>query len=122
MKDLINWFEIPAIKIERAAKFYGKLLNLDLKVVDCGSEKYVFFPEKGVTVPGMISQAEGFNPSENGVILYFNAANKLDELISRTVEAGGEVVMNKCQIEAEGRGCFALIKDTEGNRIGLYAA
>lgn len=122
MKDLINWFEIPAVKIERAAKFYSKLLNLDLKVVDCGPEKYVFFPEKGVTVPGMISQAEGFNPSENGVILYFNAADELDELISRTLIAGGEIIRSKCKIEAEGRGYFALIKDTEGNRIGLYAA
>ena len=35
-------------------------------------------------------------------------------------ENGGEVVKGVTKIEAEGRGSFALVLDTEGNKVGLY--
>ena len=44
MQKLIEWVEIPAADFERAVKFYGSVLNLELKIVDCGKEKMACFP------------------------------------------------------------------------------
>lgn len=120
MKSLINWFEIPAKDINRAAEFYNALFALKMEVVDCGPESYVFFPEENFAVSGMISQAPEFHPGPDGPILYFHAFGRIDSLISAAEAAGGKILRGKTKIEVEGRGSFALIQDTEGNRIGLY--
>ena len=121
MKNLINWFEIPATDFSRALNFYEKLFGYDLKVCDYETEKMAFFPEKEFGNCGMISQAKGFNPSEDGVVIYFDATNIIDSLINKVTELGGKILKDKCKIDAEGRGHFALIKDSEGNRIGFYS-
>jgi len=121
MKNLITWFEIPAKDFKRAVNFYEKLLGHKLKIYECETEKMAFFPEKDFGNCGMISQAKGFNPSEDGVVIYFDATDNLDDLILRTKKAGGKILKDKCKIEAEGRGHFALVKDSEGNRIGYYS-
>jgi len=122
MNKLVNWFEIPAVDFDRAVGFYGGLFEVDLSICDCGEEKMAFFPEEGTAVPGMISLAKGFNPSVDGVVLYFTADGRLEEMVAKAVELGGEVLTPPTKIEADNRGSFALVKDTEGNRIGFYAA
>jgi uncharacterized protein len=39
MKKLISWVEIPTENFEKAVKFYGSLLKINLEVIDCGKEK-----------------------------------------------------------------------------------
>lgn len=121
-KTLINWFEIPAVDFERAVKFYSVFLGYKLEVCDWGEEKMAFFPENECNIGGAVSWAKDFNPSEDGVVIYFNAGTKLDEMLSNLENLGGSIIRGKTKIEAEGRGHFALIKDSEGNRIGLYEA
>ena len=116
MRKLISWVEIPATNIERAAKFYGKVLNLEIQVIDFGKEKMACFPNG----EGAISQAPDFNPSPNGVLVSFDTEKGLNSALDIVVENGGEIVQSKTKIEAEGRGYFALIIDTEGNKVGLY--
>jgi hypothetical protein len=116
MKKLLSWVEVPATKIERAAEFYSKVLNLEIQVMDFGSEKMACFPGG----EGAISQAPDFRPSENGVLVSFNAGEDLNSVLNLVIENGGKIVQNKTKIEAEGRGYFALIIDTEGNKVGLY--
>ena len=121
MKNLINWFEIPAINFKRAINFYEKVFDLKLKICEYETEKMAFFPEKKFSNCGMISQAKDFIPSADGVVIYFDATDKIDELITKVRTAGGSILTDKCKIEADGRGHFALVKDSEGNRIGLYS-
>lgn len=116
MRKLISWVEIPATDIERATKFYSKVLNLDIQVMDFGKEKMACFPNG----EGAISLAPGFNPSKNGVLVSFNTEKDLNAVLKIVAENGGEIVQSKTKIEAEGRGYFALIVDTEGNKVGLY--
>ena len=115
-RDLIAWIEIPTTNFENTVEFYQKLLSVELKTHDYGSEKMAFLPEDS----GAISQAPGFVPSENGVLVSFNAGAKLDEMLNMITENGGSIVQPKTKIEAENRGYFALFKDPEGNRLGLY--
>lgn len=116
MRKLISWVEISATDIERATKFYGRVLNLDLKVLDFGKEKMACFPNG----EGAICQTADFNPAKNGVLVSFDAGKDLNAALAIVAENGGEIVQPKTTIEAEGRGYFALIIDTEGNKVGLY--
>lgn len=117
---MINWFEIPATDIDRAIKFYSRLFQIDISKIDCGTEKMGFFPED-FQVGGMISKAAKFNPSRDGVIIYFEGGENLEDKLEEVEKLGGQIVMPKTKIEAENKGYFALILDSEGNRIGLYS-
>lgn len=121
MKIRINFFEIPATDFKRAVAFYNGLLGVELRECDMGDEKMAFFPEDDVNIGGAVSLAKGFDPSTDGVVVYFDAGDGMDDLIAKTVELGGGVLTGKTPIDAEGRGYFALLKDTEGNRFGLYS-
>ncbi len=116
MRKLISWVEIPVTDIERATKFYSKILNLEFQVMDFGNEKMACFPNG----EGAISQAQDFNPSKNGVLVSFDTEKDLNVVLEIVRENGGEIVQSKTKIQAEGRGYFALIIDTEGNKVGLY--
>lgn len=116
MRKLISWVEIPATDIERAVNFYNKVLNIEIQVLDFGKEKMACFPNG----EGAISQAPDFNPSKNGVLVSFDTEKELNTVLKIVTENGGTIIQSKTKIEAEGRGYFALIVDTEGNKIGLY--
>lgn len=116
MRKLISWVEIPAMDIERAVNFYNKVLNIEIQVLDFGKEKMACFPNG----EGAISQAPDFNPSKNGVLVSFDTEKELNTVLKIVTENGGTIIQSKTKIEAEGRGYFALIVDTEGNKIGLY--
>ena len=116
MRKLISWVEIPALDIKRATKFYSVILNLELTVMDFGDEKMACFPGG----EGAICQTPDFKPSKQGTLVSFDAGKDLNSTLKAVTENGGEVVQPKTKIEAEGRGYFALILDTEGNKVGLY--
>lgn len=116
MKKFIEWVEIPATDFQRAVSFYNAVFQLDLKTMDCGTEKMAFFPGG----EGAISLAQGFLPSKNGVLVSIGTGDHLDETIQRIIDLGGEITRSKTKIEAEGRGFFATFIDSEGNQLGLY--
>lgn len=123
MKKLIAFFEIPVTDFYRAVDFYETVLNVKLPVYECGQEKMACFNEGDETV-GAISQSPDllpdFTPSEKGVLIHFNTED-IAATLQRVVQKGGKVVIPRKKIEAECGGYFAVIADTEGNRIGIYA-
>lgn len=121
MKNLISFFEIPATDISRAVNFYNELFGFEIKISDCGEEKMAFFPGEDNNVCGAISQAKNFEPSAQGVLIHFDVTGRIDDLITKVPELGGKIVMGKTQIVPEDQGCFALVLDSEGNRIGLHS-
>ena len=119
MKTLIAFFEIPASDFRRSVEFYKAVMGVQLLVAECGDEKMACFVQEGQTV-GAVSYAPDFRPSEHGVLIHFRC-DDLDASLQRVVEQGGQVVLPKTKIQAEGKGCFALFADPSGNRVGLYA-
>lgn len=120
MKRIIAFFEIPASDFHRAVKFYESVFSTKLPIIECETEKMAFFHEKGTEqYAGAISWAENFSPSANGVLISFNCKD-IDCTLSAIVQNKGVVVTPKTKIEAEGRGYFAVFKDSEGNHVGLY--
>ena len=39
MKNVINWFDIPTIDLERASVFYSKILDKEVAIQDFGGLK-----------------------------------------------------------------------------------
>jgi predicted enzyme related to lactoylglutathione lyase len=123
-KNVVGWFEIPVVDIDRAKKFYEEVLGLKLERHTLGPLEMAWFPwiEDAVGSPGSLVQMEEFyKPSEDGVVIYFtspsgDAANEL----ARVEEAGGKLLRPKIQISEE-YGYYGLALDTEGNRIAIHS-
>ncbi len=120
MRILINWFDIPANDIYRAADFYSKVLQMELSVVDSDDEKMACFP-KGYNISGAITQHKDFKPSPDGVIISFYAGADMQDFLERIHNSGGKILIPKTKIYAENIGYFATFSDTEGNTIGVYS-
>jgi predicted enzyme related to lactoylglutathione lyase len=59
-------------------------------------------------------------PAENGSVVYLNCSGKLDAVVGRVAAAGGAVLMPPTPLD-RGLGRIAVIRDSEGNRVGLHA-
>lgn len=117
MQAKMIWFEIPVADMERAQEFYEGLFGVTLERCEGGSEAMCFFPGN----VGALSSSEGFHPARDGVLAYFDAASALETLVARVDQLGGEIVRPITPIRDGAKGAFALVADSEGNRIGLYA-
>ncbi|MBD8348043.1 VOC family protein [Dysgonomonas sp. HGC4] len=120
MKNLIAFFEIPAVDLDRAIKFYQSVLNTQFTVCDWGKEKMAFFPEEDGVCPGAISWSDHFKPSKDGVLISLNCKN-METSLSLVEINGGKITIPKTKIEADNRGYFSVFIDSEGNSIGLYS-
>ncbi|NNC96280.1 MAG: VOC family protein [Chitinophagales bacterium] len=120
---LVNWFEIPALDIERAKKFYTGIFSCgDFTDMQMGTHKMAIFPmpedteNSGVT--GAIIQGDEYQPNENGTTVYFGVDDCSEEL-SKVEDNGGKIVHEKKAIGEHG--FVAHFIDTEGNRIALHS-
>jgi predicted enzyme related to lactoylglutathione lyase len=119
MKKFMAFFEIPAADFKRAVGFYEAVFNTQLPIMECEHEKMAFFKE-GSECVGAVSWSETFPPSEKGVLISFNCED-IEQTHHKVLERGGRIVIPKTKIEAEGKGFFSVVIDSEGNSIGLYA-
>ena len=124
-KHAISWFEIPATDLDRAQKFYEKILELRLSSLDLDNIKMRMFPVEDTSsgVGGALCFSPGFyTPSAtDGPLIYLNADPDVQNVLDQVEEAGGKILVPKTEISSE-YGFMAVISDTEGNRIGLHSA
>jgi predicted enzyme related to lactoylglutathione lyase len=121
MSKTITWFEIPALDFERARTFYQEIFGFSLIDWPMESEKMAIFPhDRETATGGCVVTRSGLLPSQAGTVVYLNAGENLDAMLERVAEAGGHVVLAKTALP-DGKGTYAHIHDTEGNRVGLHA-
>ncbi|MGD0734658.1 MAG: VOC family protein [Terracidiphilus sp.] len=121
MNKPINWFEIPALDINRASTFYEEILAVTFNRCDMGPASLAVFPyDRENSTGGCLMSGPGLKPSTDGVIPYLNADPSLDSVLARIVQAGGSIALPRTEL-GPGMGAFAQILDTEGNRVGLHA-
>ena len=102
----IVWFELPATDTERARGFYAKLFGWHYQPFE-GQDYHMSYEAGGAI----------FAASEaSGPIVYFGV-DDVDAAVARVEELGGERGEKQ---EIPGIGFYALVKDSEGNPIGLY--
>jgi len=115
----VGWFEIPVDNMPRAKAFYAHTLAIELQDQQMGEVQMAWFPmlEDGYGTTGSLVAGERYRPSADGVMVYFSTPD-LDAALTRAGEAGGQVVVDKTDIGEYG--VYAVIQDSEGNRIGLH--
>jgi predicted enzyme related to lactoylglutathione lyase len=119
-RNPVGWFEIPVKDMARAKAFYEHVFALQLEEHQMGPHSMAWFPMlEGVPgSTGSLVKGEGYEPSLEGVLIHFTAPD-IDAVLSRTKEKNGRVITEKTSIGEHG--FYALIKDSEGNRIGLHS-
>ena len=120
MKSLVSIFEIPATDISRAIKFYQEILNIEIQPMEFQGMEIGLFPYEDQMVTGVIVKGEGYQPSANGVTLYLNGGDNLQDILDLVEKNGGEVLVPKTP-HADESGYFAIFFDTEGNKMGLHS-
>ena len=113
MNNLIAFFEIPTVDFYRAINFYETILGLQLSVFECETEKMACFIEQGEVV-GALFYAPSYQPSPDGILIHFNSQD-IEDTLSKVLDKGGKII-----IEAENKGYFAVLEDSEGNHVGIY--
>ncbi|HEX9295759.1 MAG TPA: VOC family protein [Polyangiaceae bacterium] len=119
MANAVNWFEIPVADLDRAARFYERALDIRLKREVFGSMQLAVFPYAGPAVGGALAVDKRRKPSQDGALVYLNAAGQLDAVLDRVAEAGGSILVQKTDIGDPG--FIALVRDTEGNVVGFHS-
>jgi predicted enzyme related to lactoylglutathione lyase len=115
----VVWFEIPANDLERATRFYERILGAALNRQNFEGTAISVFPYAPEAIGGCVLQANGQAPG-HGALVYLNADPSLDAVLGRVKEAGGRILAPKTALPGD-MGVFARIEDTEGNAVGLHA-
>jgi predicted enzyme related to lactoylglutathione lyase len=121
MNPLFAWVEIPVLDIERAARFYGRLLEREVTITDTPSGKTATLYFEPGHVGGSLLQSPDLKPSNHGMHVYLNAGrgSDLEHMVERVRSLGAEIVLPVTPMGDDGR--FASFTDTEGNLLSLFA-
>lgn len=123
-KNAINFFEIPVNDFDRARQFYSRIFGYDMPERQMGPNRRGFFlhTQEAGNIGGAIVQGPDYIPSQRGPLIYLNTGNDLNAVLARVKGAGGQVEQEKALVADVGDlGYFAIIRDTEGNRIALHS-
>lgn len=119
-----SWVEIYVNNIQRAQKFYETVFQFEMtyKITSEKSENMILlhFPkiDNERNISGALVKTDLIKPSFGGTIVYFLCDDCAIEE-SRVEIAGGNVIKSKTLMGD--LGFCSLIKDTEGNLIGLFS-
>lgn len=124
-RNVVGWFEVPVLDIDRATKFYETVLDIKLERHQMGGFDMAWFPMLEGDKPGaagtLVKNDAMYKPSTEGILVYFTShSGDLDNELGRVEAAGGKVLSPKEEIGG-GYGFMALLTDTEGNRVALHS-
>jgi len=119
----INWFEIPVADFDRAKKFYETIFDYQMPENQMGPTHMGFLLydfQNGGRGGAIVHNPDFYTPSANGTLVYLNCEPDLQPVLDRVEGAGGKVKKPKTEI-GQGLGFWALIEDSEGNRVALHS-
>lgn len=114
------WFEIPSHDFTRAVGFYERILDARLTQEEMGPMRMAVFPHEKPAPTGAVVHAPGYEPASTGTVVYLNVAD-VRPVLARVPAAGGAVLLPLTELP-DGMGVFAQVRDSEGNRVGLFSA
>ena len=117
------WFEIYVDDMDRASKFYERVLGVKLEPLPnpTGDEMEMrSFPGdmERYGANGALVRMEGVEAGGNSTLVYFGSKDCTTEE-SRVEKAGGKIFRPKMSIGEFG--FISLFYDTEGNMAGLHS-
>lgn len=121
-------FEIYVDDMSRARAFYEAVLEIKLEqmqspVPEMEMDMWFFPMDKDTGMSsygagGMLVKMEGFVPGGGGTLVYFGCDDCAVQAASAAAH-GGSIVQEKTSLGEHG--FCALVRDTEGNMIGLHS-
>lgn len=119
----VGWFEIYVQDMERAKRFYESVFQTQLERLNSPPDMPIelwSFPmlKDRMGASGALVKMDHGPSGGNAVLVYFSCADCAVEAAC-AASAGGQVVREKMSIGPYG--FIALIRDTEGNMIGLHS-
>lgn len=122
MNKVFSWVEIPVLDIERAAKFYGQLLDCEVEITDMPPRRMAILYFEPGKVGGSLLESPDLKPNPQGMHVYLNAGkgdDALEKMIERVSSLGAEIIVPATPMGEDGR--FATFKDCEGNVLSLFS-
>ena len=123
--NILTWFEIPVVDIQRAKNFYETILDIRMIIRSDNNNEAAFFPydhnviqATSGRITGVLSKSDKNSPSAVGTLVYINASPVIQDVLDKVEQAGGKIIVPKTKMNA---GFIAVIIDSEGNRVGLHA-
>lgn len=114
----VVYFEIPVNDIERAIQFYNSVFHVHFtrEVIDHNEMALFPFYNELAGISGALAKGEIYNPTKDGVLIYFKS-NNIDATLELATSNNGKILYPKTD---NGIGFVAEIEDSEGNRIALF--
>jgi len=117
--NVINWFELPVVDMERAVRFYEALTDKKLKRENFMDVPHAIFGSSKDGVGGALIKHADRKPVAGGTTVYLDSSD-IDAALTRVSKLGAEVRQPKTSIGP--LGWVALLVDSEGNLVGLHSA
>jgi len=126
----VGWFEIYVQDMDRARIFYETVFQTTLERLPAppspegdpceGNMEMWTFPmsEQDYGAPGALIRMEGIPSGAGGTMVYFRCEDCAIEA-ARATDSDGSIFREKMPIGEYG--FIAIVKDTEGNMIGLHS-
>lgn len=124
-QNMVGWFEIPVLNMDRAIRFYETVFQIKLVRKPMGPLDMAWFPSEETylgAAGSLVRHPEHYSPSsKDGILIYFNSPSEdLAVELARVESAGGKIIQPKTRI-SEHIGSMALFLDSEGNRLALHS-
>ena len=123
--NALNWFEIPVSDFDRAKKFYETIFSYEMPENIMGQARMGFFLydfKNGKIGGAIVHNPELITPGTNGSLIYLNCQPDLQVVLDRVENAGGKILKEKTNISKDQHlGYWALMNDTEGNKVALHS-
>lgn len=119
MKNAINWFEIPTRDLDKAARFYEAVLGGPIKREVFGGVPHGVLAADQDAVTGALIADPKRSPGGSGALIYLDCRDGVPAVVERAEKAGAKVVLPVTSIGPFG--WIAVIRDLDGNEIGLHA-
>jgi predicted enzyme related to lactoylglutathione lyase len=114
----VVWFEIPVADLQSAAQFYGGLFGWEFESFEAYDSDYWTIKGEDTGVGGALVLDRERKPKGSAAII-FVAVDDLDHAVQKVLQLEGGVVKWPALI-TESAGSFAIVKDPDGNSIGLW--
>jgi len=113
------WVDIPVLNLDRAIAFYSMIFHSPVQKITEHGFEFGLLPHANNNISGCLSIMDNRKPSKDGPLVYLDLDDRIDRALEAVEAAGGSIVLPKMQIGPFGY--RALIADTEGNVVALYA-
>lgn len=122
--NIVGWFEIPVLDMDRAIKFYQSVFQIELTRAQMGPLDMAWFPYFENTIGSggsLVYDPEQYKPSADGVLIYLTTpTGDLNKDLEKIEKEGGKILSPR-KLISEDHGYMAVFLDTEGNRIALHS-